>query len=68
MVLEIFGPPDLSLVGYFKKTNDFIVYAISFRETMHDKWCLHKLCLHKKVWQTENGLEYIEMYCFECPL
>ena len=22
----------------------------------------------KKVWQTENGLEYIEMYCFEHPL
>ena len=26
-----------SLVGYFKKTNDFIVYAISFHETIHNK-------------------------------
>ena len=26
-----------SLVGYFKKTNDFIVYAICFHETTHDK-------------------------------
>ena len=25
---------------------------MSFHETVHDKWCLHK-----GVWQTENGLK-----------
>ena len=39
-----------SLVGYFKKTNDFIVYAISFHETIHDKWCLHKKGLANWKW------------------
>ena len=27
-------------IGYFKETNAFLVYAICFRETVHDKWCL----------------------------
>ena len=40
------------LVGYFKKTNAFLVYSICFHETVHNKWCLHK-----SVRQTENGLE-----------
>ena len=41
-----------SLVGYFKETNAFLVYAVYFHETVGDKWCLHK-----SVRQTENGLE-----------
>ena len=41
-----------SLVGYCKKTNAFLVYAICFHENVHDK-----SCLHKSVRQTENGLE-----------
>ena len=41
-----------SLAGHFKKTNAFLVYAIWFHETVHDKWCLHK-----NVLQTNNGLE-----------
>ena len=39
-------------MGYFKKINAFLVYAIWFHETVHDKWCLHKSVL-----QTDNGLE-----------
>ena len=41
-----------SLVSYFKKTDAFLVYAICIYETVHDIWCLHK-----SVWQTENGFE-----------
>ena len=41
-----------SLVRYFKKRNDFQVYAICFHETVYDKECLDK-----SVEQTENGLE-----------
>ena len=41
-----------SLMGYFKEANAFPVYATCLHETFHDKWCLHK-----SVWQTENGLE-----------
>ena len=39
-------------MGYFKKTNAFLVYAICFHETVHDK-----SCLHKSVRQTEHDLE-----------
>ena len=39
-------------MGYFKKTNAFLVYFIFFDEIVHDKWCSHK-----SVWQIENGLE-----------
>ena len=29
-----------SLLGYFKTTNAFLVYFITFNhETVHDKWC-----------------------------
>ena len=41
-----------SLVGYFKRTNVFLAYAICFHETVRDK-----KCLDKSVGQTENGLE-----------
>ena len=41
-----------SLVDYFKKTNTFLVCAICFHDTVHNKWCFHK-----SVQQTENGLE-----------
>ena len=41
-----------SLVGYFKKTIAFLVYAIRFHVTVHNN-----RCLHKSVRQTENGLE-----------
>ena len=43
-----------SLRSYFKKTNAFLVQAIlwCFRETVHDKWCLHK-----NVRQSVNGLK-----------
>ena len=41
-----------SLAGHFKTTNAFLVYAIWFHETVHDKWCLHK-----SVQQTDNGLK-----------
>ena len=40
------------LVGYFKETNAFQVYAICFHESVHEKWPLHK-----RVRRTENGLE-----------
>ena len=39
-------------MGYFKKTNVFLVYFMCFDETVHDKWCWHKSVRH-----TENGLE-----------
>ena len=29
-----------SSIGYFKKTNAFLVYPVCFHETVHDKWCL----------------------------
>ena len=45
-------PQISSLVGYFKKTNAFLVYFICFNETVHDKWCSYK-----SVRQIENGLE-----------
>ena len=48
----MFGPLDLFLSGLFLEKNPFLVYAIYFYETVHDKWYLHK-----SVWQTENGLE-----------
>ena len=41
-----------SSMGYFKKTNAFLVYAKFFHETVYGKWCLRK-----SVRQTENGLE-----------
>ena len=31
-----------SLVGYFKKTSVFLIYALCFHEAVHDKWCLWK--------------------------
>ena len=39
-------------MGYFKKTNAFLVYAKFFHETILGKWCLRK-----SVRQIENGLE-----------
>ena len=42
------------LGGYFKKKKTFLVYAICFYETVHDKWCLHK-----SIQQTENGWEHV---------
>ena len=39
-------------MGYFKKVNAFLVYAICFHKTVHDKWCLHE-----SVGQAENDVE-----------
>ena len=39
-------------MGYFEKTNAFLVYTKFLHETVHGKWCLRK-----SVRQTENGLE-----------
>ena len=44
-----------SLVGYFKKTNAFLVYFICL--TCFSEIVRHEWCLHKSVRQTENGLE-----------
>ena len=41
-----------SVLGYFKRTNAFLVYSICFHKTVHDKWCLYK-----SVRITENDLE-----------
>ena len=41
-----------SSVGYFKKKIAFLIYAICFHVTVHNN-----RCLHKRVRQTENGLE-----------
>ena len=47
-------------MGYFKETNAFPVCTTCY-ETVHAKWCLHK-----SVWQTENGLERVKhsLNCF----
>ena len=35
---QIFGPPDIFSVGYFKKINAFLVCTMCCHETIHDKW------------------------------
>ena len=39
-------------MGYFKKVTAFLVYAICFHKTVHDKWCLHESVL-----EAENDVE-----------